>query len=99
VHRHSLFIRQPHRHHAPPPCLKGRERGRSGLSREERGSLRAYAKRYEGKIKGGNILLSVHAESSEEIDRAKEIFKQAGADDISYTAEASVSAPRKVAAR
>jgi hypothetical protein len=57
------------------------------------------AKRYEGKIKGGNILLSVHAESSEEIDRAKEIFKQAGADDISYTAEASVSAPRKVAVR
>ena len=56
------------------------------------------AKRYEGKVKGGNILLSVHAESSEEIDRAKEIFERAGADDISYTTEASVSDPRKVAA-
>jgi len=57
------------------------------------------AKRYEGKVKGGNILLSVHAESSEEIDRAKEIFERAGADDISYTSEASVSSPQKVAAR
>ena len=57
------------------------------------------AKRYEGKVKGGNILLSVHAESSEEIDRAKDIFERAGADDISYTSEASVDAPRKVAAR
>ena len=57
------------------------------------------AKRYEGKVKGGNILLSVHAESSEEIDRAKDIFERAGAEDISYTSEASVDAPRKVAAR
>jgi len=56
------------------------------------------AKRYEGKVKGGNILLAVHAETSEEIDRAKQIFENAGADDISYTTEASVSAPRKVAA-
>jgi len=57
------------------------------------------AKRYEGKVKDGNILLSVHAESSEEIDRAKEIFERAGADDISYTSEASVSSRQKVAAR
>jgi len=49
------------------------------------------AKRYEGKIKGGNILLSVHAESSKEISRAKKILKDAGADDISHTEEASVS--------
>ena len=55
------------------------------------------AKRYEGKVKGGNILLSVHAESSEEIDRAKAIFERAGADDISYTSEASVSSPNTVA--
>ena len=49
------------------------------------------AKRYEGKVKNGNILLAVHAESSDEIDRAKEIFKNAGAEDISYTQETSVA--------
>ena len=48
------------------------------------------AKRYEGKVKDGNILMAVHAETSDEIDRAKEIFKNAGAQDISYTEEASV---------
>jgi hypothetical protein len=47
------------------------------------------AKRYEGKVKAGNILISVHAENSDEIDRAKEIFKQAGAQDICTTGEAS----------
>jgi hypothetical protein len=46
------------------------------------------AKRYEGKIHAGNILLSVHAENSEEIKRAKEIFSQAGAEDICTTGEA-----------
>lgn len=45
------------------------------------------AKRYEGKIKNGNILLSIHASSSAEIDRAKDILKNAGAEDISYTEE------------
>src|SRR5712675_938230 len=48
------------------------------------------AKRYEGKVKGGNILLSVHTEDSEERDRAKKIFEAGGAEDISYTGEASV---------
>lgn len=48
------------------------------------------AKQYEGKVKAGNILLSVHAEDSDEIDRAKEIFKSAGAEDISTTGESSV---------
>lgn len=47
------------------------------------------AKRYEGKIMEGNILLSVHAENSDEINRAKEIFTQAGAQDICTTGEAS----------
>lgn len=57
------------------------------------------AKRYEGKVKDGNILLSVHAESSGEIDRAKEIFNHAGAEHVSYTEEASVGSPPKVATR
>lgn len=48
------------------------------------------AKRYEGKIKDGNILLSVHAASSKEIDRAKAILKNTGAEDISYTEESAV---------
>ncbi len=47
------------------------------------------AKRYEGKVKAGNLLLSVHTESSEEIKRAKEIFTNAGAHDICTTGEAS----------
>ena len=47
------------------------------------------AKRYEGKIKEGNILISVHTENSDEIGRAKEIFTDAGAEDICTTGEAS----------
>jgi len=53
------------------------------------------AKRYEGKVKGGNILMSVHTEDSKERDRAKEIFVKGGAEDISYTGEASVSKDQK----
>ena len=47
------------------------------------------AKRYEGKVKEGNILLSVHTENCDEIKRAKEIFTKAGAHDICTTGEAS----------
>ncbi|HTW88152.1 MAG TPA: hypothetical protein VMD75_09105, partial [Candidatus Binataceae bacterium] len=55
------------------------------------------AKRYEGKVKDGNILLSVHTEDSEERDRAKEILTANGAEDISYTGEASVSKEQRAA--
>jgi len=48
------------------------------------------AKRYEGKIKEGNILISVHSEDSDEVKRAKEIFERVGAHDISYTEEKGV---------
>ena len=48
------------------------------------------AKQYEGKVKGGNILLSVHADDGDEVSRAKEIFKKHGAEDITSTGEASV---------
>jgi hypothetical protein len=47
------------------------------------------AKRFEGHLKQGNILISVHTENSEEIDRAKTIFKRCDADDICTTGEAS----------
>ncbi|MDB6060320.1 MAG: hypothetical protein JWM78_423 [Verrucomicrobiaceae bacterium] len=46
------------------------------------------AKRYEEKIRSGNILISVHTEDSKERSRAKDIFKEAGADDITSSAEA-----------
>src|SRR6478736_556176 len=49
------------------------------------------AKQYEGKIKQGNILISVHSEDSDEVKRAKEIFERAGAHDISSTGEEGVS--------
>jgi hypothetical protein len=48
------------------------------------------AKRYEGKVQSGNILISVHTEDSNERSRAKDIFEKAGAEDISYTGEARV---------
>ena len=48
------------------------------------------AKRYEGKIKQGNILISVHTENSEEINKAKDIFTKSGAEDICTTGESSV---------
>ena len=48
------------------------------------------AKQYEGKVKGGNILLSVHTEDGTEVSRVKDIFKKHNADDIAYTGEASV---------
>ena len=47
------------------------------------------AKQYEGKIRSGNILMSVHAEDGDEVDRVKEIFSRHGAEDVSYTGEAS----------
>ena len=46
------------------------------------------AKRYEGRIKEGGILLSVHSDNSEWAKKAKEILKSTGADDISSTGEA-----------
>ncbi|MES2745565.1 MAG: DUF3341 domain-containing protein [Bdellovibrionota bacterium] len=46
------------------------------------------AKRYEGLVKDGGILLSCHCDSSEWIDRSKEILKAEGAQDISSTTEA-----------
>jgi hypothetical protein len=47
------------------------------------------AKRYEGKIREGGALVSVHTEDADERSRAKDIFKRAGAEDIAATSEAS----------
>jgi hypothetical protein len=47
------------------------------------------AKRYEGRVKSGGILLSVHSDNPEWTKRAKELLEQTGAQDISSTGEAS----------
>jgi hypothetical protein len=56
------------------------------------------AKRYEGKIKEGNILISVHTENSGEITRAKDIFTKSGAQDICVTGEAPTPNPKETKA-
>jgi hypothetical protein len=48
------------------------------------------AKRYEGRLQKGGILLSAHCDTSEEIKRAKETMQRTGAEDISSTGESSV---------
>ena len=54
------------------------------------------AKRYDAKVREGNILISVHTDDSKQRDVAKEIFKRYDADDISTGTEAS--APKDKAA-
>jgi hypothetical protein len=48
------------------------------------------AKRYEGRVREGNFLISVHTENGDEADRVKDIFKEAGAQDISMSKEVHV---------
>jgi hypothetical protein len=45
------------------------------------------AKRYEGRVKEGGILLSVHSDNSEWTNRAKEILERTGAQDIASSTE------------
>lgn len=47
------------------------------------------AKRYEGFVKGGGTLLSVHCDTSEQISRAKDLLKGTGATDIASTGESA----------
>jgi Heat induced stress protein YflT domain len=49
------------------------------------------AKRYEGRVKNGGNLLSVHCDTSEQVKRAKEILKSSGADDIASTSESGAA--------
>lgn len=46
------------------------------------------AKRYEGRIKSGGILLSVHCDDSNWIQKAKKILERTGAEDVSSAGEA-----------
>jgi hypothetical protein len=56
------------------------------------------AKRYEGHIKAGGVLLSVHCDTSEKIARAKDLLKHRGAQDIASSSEASADKPEAVVA-
>ena len=48
------------------------------------------AKQYDGKIRGGSALISVHTDNSDQVKLAKEIFKRDGAEDINSTSESKV---------
>ena len=45
------------------------------------------AKRYEGRVKDGGVLLSAHCDTSTQIDTAKEVLKRTGAEDIASAGE------------
>jgi hypothetical protein len=47
------------------------------------------AKRYEGRIRSGGILMSVHCDNSDWVGRAKQIMRQTGAEDIGSANEAA----------
>lgn len=51
------------------------------------------AKRYEGRVKEGGVLLSVHCDTSDEISGAKDLLKDTGAEDIASAGEASAEKP------
>src|SRR5262249_50991707 len=47
------------------------------------------AKRYEGLVRQGRVLLSVHCDNSEWVDRSKNVLERVGAEDISSASEAA----------
>jgi len=53
------------------------------------------AKRYEGKLREGNILISIHSDNSDETRRAKEILQREGAGDVAATGEENVPAAER----
>jgi outer membrane lipoprotein SlyB len=54
------------------------------------------AKRYEGRVKNGGVLVSVHCKDSDMVTQAKKVLKLSGAEDISSAGETSVeSSARK----
>ena len=46
------------------------------------------AKRYEGRVRDGGVLLSVHCDNSDWTKRAKDLLRDSGAQDMSSTGEA-----------
>lgn len=54
------------------------------------------AKAYEGKVRGGNVLIAVHVDSKQQEASAKQALRQAGAHDVDSTGAASVSREARV---
>jgi hypothetical protein len=52
------------------------------------------AKRYEGRMSKGGILLSVHCDTSDEIKRGKQVLEATRAEDVSSTGESSTDASK-----
>src|ERR1700742_3872912 len=52
------------------------------------------AKRYEGAVKDGGTLLSVHCDTAEQVSIAKQALKQAGGKDIASSGEEGVAKER-----
>ena len=48
------------------------------------------ARQYEGKVKSGSSLISIHSVDSDETARIKDIFERCGADDITCSGEIAV---------
>jgi Protein of unknown function (DUF3341) len=57
------------------------------------------AKRYEGRVKDGGILLSVHSDDSDWTKRAKEILERTEAQDIASTGEAGADTHERTRGR
>jgi hypothetical protein len=53
------------------------------------------AKRYEGRVKGGGTLLSVHCDTGDQITIAKATLRESGAEDIASTSETPSPIPEK----
>jgi len=53
------------------------------------------AKAYEGKIKGGNILVAIHVEGADAQRRAEDALKRAGASEVATTGEAGVPGEKR----
>ncbi len=50
------------------------------------------AKRYENRVSEGNLLVSIHAEDGDQVDRAKKILADGGAEDISVASMGKAAA-------
>jgi hypothetical protein len=57
------------------------------------------AKRYEGAVKGGGTLLSVHCDTPDQVKRAKELLQASGAEDIASTHESAGASRAELDAR
>jgi hypothetical protein len=70
-------------------CGRGRRGRRNHRSSGWHGIPEYEAKRYEGRVKDGGILLSVHCDDRDWTLKAKQILQRTGAQDVASTAEAS----------